>query len=64
MTERSYYETMSIIQYILEGHTREDASKEFDIRPQSVEKKLNLFGFTYADIVETRENRKSKKTKG
>lgn len=63
MTERRYYEAMSIVQYIIEGHSKVETGEEFGIRPQSVDKKLKAIGYTYADLVELREERKNKEAK-
>lgn len=58
MTKRRYYEAMSIVQYILEGHNKAEAGKEFDLKPQLIDKKLKSIGYTYAEIVEQRELKK------
>lgn len=63
-TGESYkYEARSMVQFILEGHNKEETAEEFEVSCGTVARRIKSLGYTYEAIAELRDKRHPKKYK-
>lgn len=61
-TGESYrYEARSIVQFILEGHNKEETAEEFKVSRETVARRIKSLGYTYGTIADLRDECHPKK---
>lgn len=58
--ESFYYEAKSMVQYILEGHSKKETKQEFRVNDRTLDRRLLGLGYTFADLVEIRKEKEIK----
>lgn len=53
--ESFHYEAKSMVQYILEGHSKKETQKEFNVSRETLDRRLLGLGYTFADLIEARK---------
>lgn len=64
VSENYKYEIKSMIQFILAGHRLKETAEEHGVSAYEVKKRLQSVGYSYADLVEMRNQKKFKKSQG
>lgn len=55
-----FYEAKGMAHFIVEGHSLQETADEFGVKKEEVRRRLKLIGYTFTDLTEIREARKTK----
>lgn len=64
VSENYRYEVKSMIQFILAGNGLKETAEEHGVSVFAVKKRLQNAGYSYADLVEIRNQKSLKKSQG